>query len=97
MTKTMYVCPVCSKQIKHLKQHIARMHPEQAKTQRSHHKKPETATPATKGKKLELKTPAEIVEKPVKQGYHCVDCGGLLTKGQTPCPACGATLDWRGL
>ncbi len=74
------------------------MHPEQAKPARSHHKKVEEAIPETKGKKLELKTPLKkSLEKAIEQGYHCVDCGGPLTKGQTPCPGCGATLDWRGL
>jgi len=97
MAKKVYMCPHCNVQVRYLKRHIARMHPEQAAAKRSHRKKPVEATP-TKGKKLELKTPLKkSVEKAVERGYHCVDCGGLLTKGQTACPGCGTTLDWRGI
>jgi len=93
VAKKIYMCPHCNVQVRYLKRHIARMHPETLKT-----KTKREATPKTKGKKLELKTPLKkSLEKAVEQGYHCVDCGGSLTKGQTPCPGCGATLDWRGL
>ena len=45
----------------------------------------------------EKKEPPEKKETPEAKGYHCVDCGGGLTHGQTPCPHCGATLDWSQL
>lgn len=95
MTQKMYVCPECNVAVKHLKPHISRMHPDQGKPARSHHKK-EEARPETKGKKLELKTPPKKEEK-TAQGYHCVDCGGPVSKGQNGCSRCGAKLDWRGL
>jgi len=37
-------------------------------------------------------TPA--TEQEVTQGYHCIDCGAFLTKGQSSCPDCGTHLDW---
>lgn len=91
----MYSCPHCNKQVKNLKKHIKRMHPDQV----GQGEQPGSETKVkTKGKKLELKTPLKkSLDKAIEQGYHCVDCGGPLTKGQTPCPGCGATLDWRGL
>jgi len=100
MTKKMYMCPHCNVQVRYLKRHIERMHPEQATPKRSHHKKPGEAFPSptkTKGKKLELKTQPVKSLEPVERGYHCVDCGGPLAKGQSPCPGCGTSLDWRGL
>ena len=86
MSKKTYICPICHVQVKDLKGHTARMHPEKPK--------PEVKVKPT-GKTLEFKTPLEkSLEKAEKQGYHCVDCGGPLTKGETPCPGCGAHLNW---
>lgn len=102
MAKRREKCLLCKQWFKHLAEHIANMHAGEPypkpPPKRNHHKKVEKPSPETKGKKLELKTPRQkSEEEAVKQGYHCVDCGGPLIKGQTPCPKCGATLDWRGL
>jgi len=88
----MYSCPHCHKEVKNLKKHLKRMHPDQVSRE-----SPAQGT-KTKAKTLELDIKTkEKKEKVEESGYHCVDCGGALTKGQTPCPGCGATLDWRGL
>ena len=87
MTKRTYTCPVCHANVKDLKGHIARMHPE-------------SPAPAKKttAKKLELAPqPKPKEEKPGSSGFHCIDCGQTLTRGQTPCPGCGHPLDWSRL
>lgn len=89
MSKKIYTCPDCNVQVKGLAAHRARMHPDTAKP-----------TPKPKGKTLEIKPPPkkeELGPRAADKGYHCVDCGGALSKGQTPCPACGARLNWGGL
>lgn len=87
----MKVCPHCYKQVKDLKSHLARVHPD----------KVNKVEPKPAAKKLEIKVPKKEPEEPeepeVAKTYHCIDCGGALTKGQTPCPSCGATLDWSAL
>lgn len=88
MGKRTYICPICHIQVKDLKGHTARMH--KGKTT------PPKSPPKTKGKTLELKTPAKK-ETTEPRGYHCIDCGAVVTKGQNPCPNCGAHLDWSSL
>lgn len=84
----MFTCPQCHKNVKDLKGHLARVHPEGTAEKTVATKKPT-------GKKLELAVKARPKEeKPAASKYHCVDCGAAVTKGQTPCPSCGAGLDW---
>lgn len=85
----MYSCPHCHKQVKNLKKHIKRMHPDQV----AQGEQPE---PKTKVKTLELDVPKKKKEEKAEApGYHCVDCGYKpISKGQNPCPNCGAHLDW---
>ncbi len=78
-----YKCSTCDKYFtskKKQKDHERRVHP--ATEQKT--------TPAT----LKLKVPPKKEKAASSQVYHCVDCGGPLTKGQTPCPSCGTRLDW---
>jgi len=89
----MYSCPHCNKQVKNLKKHIKRMHPDQVKKE-----------PAEKktGLQFEVKKPKEPPKpkeptEPAASGYHCVDCGGPLEKNQAVCPNCGARLDWSAI
>jgi len=88
----MYSCPHCHKEVKNLKKHIKRMHPDQVE------KGPESKT---KGLQFEVKKPKETKAKEETEtaasGYHCVDCGGPLEKDQAICPKCGARLDWSAL
>jgi len=89
----MYSCPHCSKNVKNLRKHIKRMHPDQvAKGEQP------KAEPKTSVKTLELNVKPPEKKEPKKesevQGYHCIDCGALITKGQNPCPNCGTYLDW---
>lgn len=47
---------------------------------------------------LEIKMPAtKKPASPEPKGYHCNNCGAALSKGQTPCPACGEALNWEGI
>ena len=82
----MFVCPECHKQVKNLKQHQKRVHAGQAK------EKPGAPAGNTLTLKVEPKTKPAA---PPAALYHCVDCGETLTQGQTPCPGCGAHLDWQ--
>lgn len=84
----MYSCPHCNKQVKNLKKHIKRMHPDKV----GQGEQPETK----KGLQFEVKKPKEPAE-PAASGYHCVDCGGPLEKGQAVCSNCGARLDWSAI
>ena len=34
---------------------------------------------------------------PRPTGFSCPDCRTALTFGQSPCPSCGAILDWSGV
>jgi len=43
---------------------------------------------------LEVKPPAKKTKEKPATGYHCVDCGASVSKGQDHCPSCGAHLDW---
>jgi len=83
----MYVCDVCGKEVKDLKSHKARMHPLPG----AEKQEGETKTQAN-GQTLDIKEP-----EGASSDYHCVECGGSLTKGQSPCPNCGATLDWSAV
>lgn len=51
---------------------------------------------AQKPVKLEIKKP-EFKKEPAQadaRGYHHIDCGGDLVRGQSPCPRCGKEIDW---
>jgi len=88
MSKKTYTCPICHVQVKDLKGHTARMHPEKAKPEPK-------SQPKSTGKTLELAVKTKPKKETEETKYHCVNCGYKpLTKGQTPCPGCGATLDW---
>ena len=48
-----------------------------------------------KGAKLEVKKPPpKTKEADLGNGYHHIECGGPLEKGQTLCPKCGKPVDW---
>ena len=89
-----YVCPHCHKEVKHLNDHIRRMHPDKLDN-------PEPE-PDTQDNDADLDTGEGTIDIQEPEGadsapYHCVDCGSPLTKGQTPCPKCGADLDWSAV
>jgi len=88
-----YTCPHCNKVVKNLKDHIRRMHPDAADTTDNAGDGDNNTTDDTGAETLEIEAPPGAAAGV----YHCVDCGGPLTKGQTPCPACGAGLDWEAV
>lgn len=47
-------------------------------------------TPAT----LQVKPPPQKTKEKAATGFHCVDCGASVTKGQDRCSSCGCHLDW---
>jgi len=87
----MFVCPHCHKQVKNLKEHLKRVHPDNAGAPKSKptpvvKSKPE---PKSQAKKFEMKVPKEE-----KSTYKCGACGASLNSEVTPCPYCGAELNW---
>jgi len=88
----MYVCPHCQKQVKDLKDHLKRMHPDKVEKV-----KPPTKPLEFEVKKPEPKTkPKEETEETSEQ-YHCLSCGNSITRGQIQCPHCSVTLDWSAI
>ena len=91
----MFNCPKCSKAIKtkkSLARHLAKQHPENPGDSPQESKNLKTEV-------LEIKAPPkkekkESVFEGTQGRYHCIDCGKDIAKGQTPCPHCGAQLDW---
>lgn len=82
-----YVCKYCGKSLKSKKS--LKRHEEETCPERSKGEKP----PVVKVSTFEVKKPPE--KKPTSErGYHHIDCGGPLEKGQTPCPTCGKEVDW---
>jgi len=83
----MFVCPYCYKQVKRLKDHLKRVHPNETGTPK--------ATPAPKathkGKPFEVKV---VKESKPKMAYKCGACGAALDGEISPCPSCGAELNW---
>lgn len=86
----MYNCPECHKTLKNkhsLAEHMKRVHgnkpPEPKPEPKS---KPESKSQA---KKFEVK-----VEKEEKSTYKCGACDKGLDGEVTPCPHCGAELNW---
>lgn len=81
----MYICPECQKQLKtkkSLASHLANVHG----------KKPGgSSEPSAEVQTLTIEKPGG---PKAEGGFHCVDCGATLTKGQTPCPNCGVALEW---
>jgi len=88
--KTLYVCPHCHKQVKDLKGHIARKHPEVATKEAIQ----STSVAKSTGKKLELDIKVKPKAPPAVTTYHCIECGNKVERGQNSCPQCGALLDW---
>lgn len=65
--------------------------------QRVHATKTPEANPAKVIDLTTKKSPEVLkIKKPNKKegGFHCLDCGHTLTKGQNPCPSCGESLAW---
>ncbi len=83
-------CPHCPKNFakkRNLDRHILRMHPDLTVEVK--------AKETGKGAKFEVKKPpVKSKEAGVGKGYHHIDCGSPLEKGQTPCPGCGKPVDW---
>lgn len=92
----MYVCPHCHKQVKDLAGHIKRKHPDKVED-------PFSKKSVKKVEKLEIKKPKVDEKKEEKEdkepttGYHCLNCGGPVRRGQNPCPHCGGHLDWAAV
>ena len=89
----MYTCDICQKQVKDLAGHKRRAHPlpaaEKAAAQNNQADN-EDDNEDEGSNTLEVKAPPGAEGSP----YHCVDCGGTITKGQAGCPHCGTGLDW---
>jgi len=82
-----YVCPHCQKSLKtkgSLGSHIAKLH-----SDKSSAPVPDQENQAAPTETLEIEAPPEPTS-----GYHCIDCGAALDKGQTPCPGCGGEPNW---
>jgi len=96
-----YTCPHCQKTVKHLKDHIKRMHPDKVEGEQSAGELPPPGAVNNKvDKKRRQCSPAETlkIKKPESQTeYHCVDCGTNITQNQEQCPGCGGQLDWSAL
>ena len=88
----MYVCPHCQKQVKDLKDHIKRMHPDKVVKGNP----PTKPTPEFEVKKPKPKEETEETEE-TSEKYHCLSCGKAVTRGQVQCPHCGAVLDWSAI
>lgn len=89
-------CPYCQKKVKRLKTHIRMAHPEKLDPPPGN-KEPTVKTPGVRVETLEIKSPTEKVETAAESGYHCVDCGEPVNKGQENCPKCGIQLDWSSI
>lgn len=85
-----YTCPHCHKNVKDLAGHIKRVHPDQTGEGTGNGSDPAGETGA---EALTLTAPAGADASQ----YHCVDCGKPVDKGRTPCPHCGAGLDWSAV
>ena len=97
----MYSCPYCHKQIKDLKSHIARVHPDKVDKQSQRGETSDKSdTPVILQEFKVKKPPTSRTKKVIKEEetpeakYHCIACGGDISHGQSPCPHCGAELDW---
>jgi len=88
----MYVCPHCQKQVKNLKSHIKRVHPNEtseATPEATPVKNPNQSQQAkAEAKEFKLNAPAD------NQTYKCGNCSAALDSEVSPCPHCGADLDW---
>ena len=92
----MYVCPHCQKEVKNLKEHIKRMHPDVASDgQNNAENNNGGSNSSTDNQDLELDLTG--VDHAEAKSYHCVDCGGSVSYHQANCPHCGTKLDWGEL
>ncbi len=89
----LYTCPICQKTVKNLREHTARMHKTPAPGESPAPAANPPESPPVKAEKFEITPPAPKA----KTTYHCVDCGATVNRGQSPCPECGAELDWSGI
>jgi len=105
MSNKVYVCPKCQLQVKDLKGHTARIHdkkpariPRESESEAPQgqlNSAPEqVARPAARRLELEKPVAAPRTKEETPAGYHCVDCGGSISKGQANCPGCDCALDW---
>ena len=95
-------CPACQKTFKtgkSMRRHLANLHPDYKPDAA-----PGPASPAVKPAGLEVKEPPQkkkekdaTVFEGTQGRYHCIDCGGDITKGAAQCPHCGTTLDWSAV
>jgi len=93
-----YTCPDCHKVVKDLKKHMQRIHkkPDAKETESNMTPAAESTESDENMENFEIVPPKKTNDKESAK-YHCVDCGAELTKNQTPCPGCGAGLDWGTL
>lgn len=89
-----YVCDICQKQVKNLKDHKKRVHPVESEQSELGKKDEINQITKTKFRTLKLKTPKHKAVD--EKTYHCAACGTKVTKGLNPCPGCGESLEWGG-
>ncbi len=94
MPKT-HKCPYCDPpkffaRITNLNSHVKSEHTDQGNKPNEPN---EANDPNEANQELVIKVPAEAQAG----GYHCLGCGGTLTKGQNPCPGCGEPMTWDNI
>lgn len=98
-----YTCPECHKTVKHLKDHMKRMHPEKSGVK----KQQADEVPSAEDRKQKVDKPGPQrssattfkIKKPAgsSKTYYCQGCGETITRGQAKCLGCGEELVWSGI
>ncbi len=89
-------CPKCpGKEFRNaasLNRHMAKYHAEQPPAPiGTDPPQVEPPAPPPAGDTLKVKPPPEV------ESYYCVDCAGIVKKGDAVCPTCKNTLDWSAV
>ena len=79
-------------EVRDLKGHTARMHPE---TQDKPDVTQETPESEVELEHLEIAHSSKAESEAIQ--YHCVDCGERFGGKPDTCPKCGANLDWEAV
>ena len=94
----MYVCSICQRQLKNktnLAAHMKTVHragsPKPTAVEVKSSGGLRRVKPASTAKKFEVKV---VKDKPAKQLYKCGACESALDGEISPCPSCGAELNW---